>query len=60
MFGDSSKFYYIYKPMAAAVPEGLVDWAHSVGLEGYLAKADIESGRTIHMAMKNIVDGHNI
>lgn len=46
--------------MAAAVPEGLVDWAHSVGLEGCLAKADIESGRTIHMAMKNIVDGHNI
>ena len=46
--------------MSTNIPEGLMDWAHSLSLEEYLSKQDLESGRTIHMAMRNIVENYNI
>ena len=46
--------------MSSTIPEGLTDWAHSMGLEEHFSKQDLESGRTIHVAMRNIVENYNI
>ena len=46
--------------MSTSVPESLVDWAHSIGLAEHLSKQDLESGRTVHIAMRAIIEGYNI